>query len=285
MNKDYKIGSVIVAVDFSKHAAAACREGRALAKKWKVPLTFVHGFDDPAVSEERFDTIISSMTQFYEKRIKTVYKTKAQEKVFVRCGRPYEVILDAGKQEQNPLIIVGHQGATNRLEKMFLGSTAERVAQKSPFPVWIHRGALAAKMGRALIPCDLSDRGADTAKFLQRNAIGKVKTELFNVTMYPAPLFDLQSWRELSEEVRRQSGIRLEKFEKSYPALKVVQVQSQAKEDLSTHICKRARSFDFIAMAPRAAKGFFAGLGSVTSKVARQSSKPILIVPTSCFNT
>lgn len=275
MGKASQVRSIIVGVDFSKHSKSAVLQARSLAKKWNAPLTFVHGFEDPVVSEVRFGTIIRSLTHYHEKRIAKIYKVSGSEKVVVRCGRPYEIIIKAAGREPHPIIIMGHQGATSRFEKWFLGSTAERVAQKSPYPVWIHRGASVTKMSKALVPCDLTDRAAHTLEFLKKNNLGRQKSELFHAIRYATPVMDLQTWREMSESIEKENRHQLKKFKKMHPSLKVIETHG----DVFSCVEKRAKNFDFIALTPRVNKGFFAGFGSVTSSIVRQSQKPILIVP------
>ncbi len=55
-------------------------------------------------------------------------------RILMREGVPFNVILEIAEQKKVTSIFLGHQG-TNAVERMLLGSTAEKVARKSHVPV------------------------------------------------------------------------------------------------------------------------------------------------------
>jgi nucleotide-binding universal stress UspA family protein len=54
----------------------------------------------------------------------------------LRSGNPYKEIVNAAKQHGVGLIVIGSHGYTG-LERLLLGSTADRVAQYAPCPVLV----------------------------------------------------------------------------------------------------------------------------------------------------
>jgi nucleotide-binding universal stress UspA family protein len=270
-----KIKTIVVGVDFSKHSRAVVLQARTLAKKWKVPLVFVHGFEDPFVSEARFGDIIKHIGDHYSKDLHKFYKVEENEKVIVKCGRPFEQILAVSRKFSNSLIVIGHRGNTSFLSSLLLGSTAERVAQRSSSPVWIHRNRSVLASNKILVPCDLSDRAPYTVQFLKKNELGKTKLELFHVIEPPVPVLDYEAWQMMNKEAKRQSLDRLQKFKKTFPTLKIKEGWGETYIEIE----KYSKHFDLIAISPRHKKGFWQGFGSITSKIARSSNKSLLIIP------
>jgi nucleotide-binding universal stress UspA family protein len=54
----------------------------------------------------------------------------------LRSGNPYEEIVNAAKELGVGLIVIGSHGHTG-LERLLLGSTADRVVQYAPCPVFV----------------------------------------------------------------------------------------------------------------------------------------------------
>lgn len=270
-----KTQSIVVGVDFSKYSKSAVLQARVLSKKWKVPLTLVHAFEDPIVSEQRFPDIVAHETEYYRKRINRFYQVQNNETVAIKCGRPFEQILKVAGKLRRPLIVVGHRGNRGSFSRVFIGSTAERVAQKSTNPVWIHNGSKSIQPNRVLIPCDLSDRASHTAQFIKKNGFGRTKLDLFHVIVPPTPALDYEAWKISVKEVTRLNTEQVKKYKKKYPTLKMSEAWGNAFDEVE----RRAKGFDVIALSPREAKSFFQGFGSVTSKIVRASKKPVLVIP------
>jgi nucleotide-binding universal stress UspA family protein len=270
-----QIKSVLVAVDFSPQSKAAVAQARRFAKKFRVPLNFVHVFNDPFVSESRFADIIQSLKIFHGKRLRHYYKVTDKENVFVECGTPYQKILRVAKTLRSPLIVAGHTGLGNALVTALMGSTAEKLVMNSPCPVWIERGKGDHQTRSALIPTDLGDRAPQTETLVRRLGLGDRRREIFHVVPPPYPVLDLQAWREMTAEIERSNKEALKRFKAHNPKLTV----KEEWGNVAGEIAKRAKKFDFIALSPREHRGFFGGFGSVTAKLVRNSPIPMLVIP------
>lgn len=266
--------TIVVGVDFSRYSKAAVTQARAFAKKWSLPLVFVHGFDDPVIDETRFHSLVVHIKKELEKKARTYYKISPKEKIIVKCGRPFEEVLRTAEKFSKPLIVVGHRGQRGFFSKAFIGSTAERVAQRSKVPVWIHRGPNPVNVRRVLVPCDLSDRASQTTAFVKKSFATKA-VELFHVAQLPVPLMDFDTWNRMKLEAEKENSVKKRRFQKKYPSLKITEAWGVVFDEIE----KRARKSDLIAISPRKNKGFFAGFGSVTSKVVRTSKKCVLVIP------
>lgn len=275
MKSSGKIQSILVGVDFSKYSKSAVLQARLLAKTRSLPLTFVYVFDGPISGEQRYQSVVAHHSEYYKKRVNRVYKVQRHEAVVVKYGRTFEQILMLAGKLVGPLIVLGHRGDRGMFSKLFIGSTAERVAQKSTHPVWIHRGKKQIQLNKVLIPCDLSDRAPFTVQFLKKNGFGKTKLELFHAIVPPMVGLDYDSWKASVKEATRLNAEKFKKFKKKYPTLKISEAWGSAFDEVE----RRSKSFDVIALSPRSTKSFFQGFGSVTSKIVRASRKPVLVIP------
>lgn len=275
MKNSLSVQSVLVGVDFSKYSKSAVLQARALAEQWNVPMALVYGFTFPFLDELQYPDIIAFEIESYTKRLQRFYKVQKNEKIIVKCGKPVEQILKASQSLPQPLIVLGHRGSGGMISKFFFGSTAERVAQQSVNPVWIHRDHKSVQFNKVLIPCDLSDRAPYTAQFIKKNGPEKTKLELFHVIEQPMPLLDYEAWKTVVKESNRLNTARLKKFKKQHPDFKVIEEGGNVFDEIEN----RAKDFNFIALSPRKSKSFLQGFGSVTSKIVRSSQKSVLIIP------
>jgi nucleotide-binding universal stress UspA family protein len=275
MTTPYKIKTIIVGIDFSKSSKSALRQARQLAKAWKASLVVVHVLDNIIINENRFGGAIKKMTAHYREKITKHYRLDENEALVIKNGRPYEQILKTAKENSNSIVIIGNQGQSGIFSKIFLGSTAERVARHSSVPVWIHRDSKKVDPKKILVPSDFSDRAGHAKNFLQLNKLGTGKIEFFHVLAPAIPLLDFETWESMSAQIEQQNSLNLKKFKKAFPNINI----QEKRGNISIEIKKRAKSFDLIALSPRVNKGFLKGFGSVTSGILHSGHKPVLIIP------
>ncbi len=80
-------------------------------------------------------TMLDSIKERLNKLKKDLEKAGfTKVKVVVEEGIPFDVILDTAEKKKVSAIFLGHQGH-NAMERMLLGSTAEKVARKAKVPV------------------------------------------------------------------------------------------------------------------------------------------------------
>lgn len=139
MSFNYK--NIAVAIDFSEQSKKAFEHAIEVAKKSEATLQLVHVIDTKsfgaiAAYDLKYANELKEKAQ--EEMAKLVEKVKASgvEKVEVRIeeGSPKEILTSLPVD----LIVCGATGL-NRLEKMVLGSVAERVVRSASCDVFIVR--------------------------------------------------------------------------------------------------------------------------------------------------
>ncbi len=271
-----KIKTLIVGVDFSKYSKVVVQQAKMLSEKLKIPIVYVNIFEQPYVSEWILKTALAELERHFEKEIRKTYKLNKKDKVIVRCGQAFQHILDIAKKFTNPLIVVGHRGKSGVFARFFIGSTAERLALKSPFPVWIHRGKRPIFPKHVLVPCDLTKRGRHALDSVKAMGFGSnLQVELYHVIQPPFPVLDYAAWSNTYERIKEKNISMIRMFKKKNPGLKVVEIEGDINEEIE----QQSRKFDLVAITPREHKGSFASFGSVTSKVVRQGDTSVLVVP------
>lgn len=268
--KNMNINYLVVGVDFSDYSKFVIREARELAKRMKVPIVYVHSYNDERWPEH----VRTEITKSLPDQIRDTYGLDSKADVRTGFGNAAQFILETADSLVNPLIVVGHKGQ-NILERLLLGSTAEKIAQLSPYPVWIHRGEKVIFPDKVLVPSDL---GRQTNKTLrQLNGLSKnisPKIELYHVSEEPFPLLESTNWNYLYADIMAHEDKQFTQFKRNHPDLKIVREQGV---DVAGMIKKHSRQFDVVAVSPKGkgqSKPFF---GHVAAKLMRSSDKPVLV--------
>lgn len=130
---------VLVATDFGEPAERAIVTASELATKFDAKLTLVHAYAMPTtIYDERAywptaDIIKNAELALAGALAKTRERAPAAESVLVR-GDPREGILAVARERNADLIVTGTHGRKG-LQRVFLGSVAERVVRTAPIPV------------------------------------------------------------------------------------------------------------------------------------------------------
>ncbi len=275
--------TIVVGVDFSTYSKIVVKQASQMAKEYKAQLILVHTLNSASFMSGQFpfvdleDEFIQPLTKevisFYKLK-NLIAEMKLEAKVVVNIGRPAEGIIAIAKQQDHPLIVVGHKGKSTFMGRFFIGSTAEQLALHSPFPVWIHRGNDVKFPKKILLPCDFSKRSTTSLAAAQSlNGLPKTKYEFFHVIQEPLPVLDINQWKQRMNEIKRQESAHQREFRKRFPQIPLKSVTGEA----APLIAKESKKFDLIAMAPHSREGLFAGFGSVTAKVVRSGDTPVLI--------
>jgi len=129
--------NIVLAVDGSRYSAAAAIEAINTAKRNKSMLIIVAVVlsesippMDIAFSQTQRDLVADKELKESEENVKAVKAAAQKEGVSVTGlilgGTPYEAIVDIAKEKNADLIVLGSHGKTG-LEKLLMGSVAERV--------------------------------------------------------------------------------------------------------------------------------------------------------------
>jgi len=146
--------NLLVPIDFSEHSKKTIGYATQLAALTGARIKILHVFqipDYPAafyqglyVEHERVKIHVDAASREAKAQLALVAEQiwakglEAQSKL--RLGNPYEEIVDEAKEMGADLIVIGSHGSRG-LERLLLGSTAERVVQYSPCAVLIVKDA------------------------------------------------------------------------------------------------------------------------------------------------
>lgn len=265
------IKNLIVALDLSDYSRLVVKEAQKLGYEMKVPVTYVHAFEfDYSIHGAKKDLRKTLVDQ-----IKATYDLGDDDNIIIRYGYPAKQVIAAAKKFADPMIMVGHKGFSS-IVNFFLGSTAEWLATKSPFPVWVHRGTKVVLPKKVLIPSDLGTQTEHTLNQVDKfSHIFKSELEIYHVAHVPVYMFDYPEWSNIYGEIMSADEFNFKQFQKSHPNLKAV----REKGDVVEKVVNRAKNFDLVAVAPRDKSSRFPTLGSVASKVIRSANVPVLICP------
>ncbi len=267
--------TILVAVDLSKYSHVVVRQAKELAGEMGLPLVYVYVFEDISIIKEDFDVKKYQIVRDYDQQIRSEYVLDAGDKVFIKFGRAYEEIIKLAKGLSQPFIVAGHRG-NNPILRFFTGSTAERLAQCSPFPVWIHKKQSVSMPKRILVASDLSATSSQTiAKANEFKSALHAKLEVLHVVPEPVPILDIEFYSQLYKNIKREDSRQLKIFKKKHPSLITV----KAKGSIVGQIQARAKAFDVLAVSPHNRKASLAPMGSITAKLIRTGDTPLLILP------
>ena len=274
--KKAKIQSVIVGVDFSKYSKIVELQARALADLLRVPLVFVYVSQELGTSSWASGKKRKHLVNLYTTKIKMKYSITESETLLIKNGRAYSELISVSKDYPSPLIVVGFRGDHGAASRFFLGSTAERLALHSPFPVWIQRGQTVCLPKNILIPTDFSARSRNTIEGAKKLGVNSMAITLHHVFQPPMVPLTAKDAAMLTQEIRASNARELDRFRRKYASFSVAETRSS---NIVGEINKVSKSFDAIAISPRDHGGLAPSFGSVTSKLVRSTEKALLVIP------
>jgi nucleotide-binding universal stress UspA family protein len=138
-----EIKTLLYATDFSKGSARASDLARSLAETCGASMTLLHVITELSdrharlVSAEVYEKLaqqievqaIKDMSKFRHRYFKDM-----PVRTEIAIGKSHEEIIRQGKKIGADLILMGTHGRAG-IEKMLMGSTAEKVVRSSPIPV------------------------------------------------------------------------------------------------------------------------------------------------------
>ncbi len=141
-----QIKTILVPLDFSPTSIEALSYAVPLAKKFGAALHLAHVSDKKEASEVfRPDELTCETVewiQFLRDRLLLIHQKHFPpfwpKNDHVRAGEPYEQICNLARELDAGLIVIGTRGQTG-LQRILLGSTAERVVRFAPCPVLVVR--------------------------------------------------------------------------------------------------------------------------------------------------
>ena len=135
---------ILVPVDFSPCSLEAYRVAVSLARSFEAALSLLHVVDRRTLEAARELGLITA--EIDEKNLHAEARRRFREFLArapadlpsdrkIVTGLPFQEIVQATRQEQIDLIVMGRYGGSGELEKIFFGSTAEKVVRIAPCAV------------------------------------------------------------------------------------------------------------------------------------------------------
>lgn len=267
---------ILLALDFGKSSENVVGSAIELAKVFQSTIIPLHVLPDD-ITNEKVSTLLKETA---EAKLSEVTQKILNEGVAVKApltlsGTPYEVISRTAANADVNLILMG-SGETQKGDVFRLGTTAERVIQKSEKPVFIIKEEILLNVHHILCPVDFSE----ASKRALQNAITiarKFKSELtiLNVCEVPkSSWFPSGSFMELENDLRcKEDKEQFETFLEEFTLTDITWTREMPKGSPSEEILSVAsrKMIDLLIMGTAGRKGLNRMfMGSVTEKVIRE---------------
>src|SRR5688572_3215536 len=135
---------IVIPVDFGEQSMIALGQSYNLARLSKSEITLLHVIDDDFLKHFQENNYEGQVRSDLKKRLdeladKVHHETGVKVNTSIRSGKIYEEIVEAAKDVNAALIVMGTMGAVG-LKKRILGSNASRVVRESLCPVITIKG-------------------------------------------------------------------------------------------------------------------------------------------------
>ena len=299
------IRHVVAATDFSDAAAGGLAWAAAVARAHGARLTLVHAVAPPmpvadfaAPPLQVDEDLRAAAEERLAEALEGVSLEGVEAQGVLRDGTPSQAVLDLVDEDGADLVVVGTRGLTG-FRHLLLGSTAERIVQRSPVPVLsVHPGdpppdgrtdQPGGGPGTILVPTDFSEdaRAAlDAAeRCLARTEAGDpVRVILLHVFHIPAEYRSYGpsgSFFEITEGLADTLRERLEELARPLrengSEVEVAVVEGIPAEAI-VHAAEE-RGADLVAMGTHGRSGLaHLLLGSTAERVVQHARCPVLTV-------
>jgi len=287
---------IVAATDFSEPAELGLAWAASIARTHGAALTVVHALAPPMPVADFAAPplhVDRELRESAEKRLHEVLKQAPLEgvhtEVALRDGTPSQAIIDLVGEVDAGLVVVGTRGLTG-FRHLLLGSTAERIVQKSPVPVLsVHPGdgVPLHEPRTILVPTDFSEdaeAALATAERTLRLVEAETRVILLHVFHVPAEYRSYGpagSFFEFTEELSQTLNERIAALAKPFRDQGLV-VDAMVAEGIPAEVIVREaeeRQVDLIAMGTHGRSGLaHLLLGSTAERVVQHAGCPVLTV-------
>lgn len=307
---DARIQKILVAVDFSETSAAALRQAVALAKSLGAAVTVVHVLTNlrealekmPAAA--RWKLVAGDIDEFerelrqdsdrqLDEMIAPFADVKLERETLV--GKAHAELVRAVLRDRHDLVIAGTQGLS-MVKKLFVGSTAQKLVQCCPAPVWIVPPGGDRPLSKILAPVDYSDASAKALGYAgllaeRHQAALHVLHVLDDKDLLELPQVAEQPDKQLSayrRELKKSSSEHLHEFVAARLPASVTPEYLLAHGAPWQMIDSNAKRLDAdLIVLGSVGRGGLAGLflGNTAERVLAAARRPLLIVKPDEFVT
>lgn len=304
--KKTNIRNILAPIDFSKISIQAIETAKRLAKRFNatIHLAHVHQFGYPATFMGRIFSAGELPESFEEHRSKQLveqltaiaskFGLSSRDQTHLRMGAaPFDEICRLAQEIPADLIVMPTHGYTG-LKHVLLGSTAERVVQHSPCPVFVVRqekrkleAGLVFTADTILVPVDFSgcSRGGLQYAIGFANEFG-AKIILLHATylgyIYTSEGTAIYDVRGLQEAARKDAERQMRELVRAVKFGPVKFETVLASRSPVLDICAFAddHDVDLIITSTHGLTGFkHVLIGSIAEQVVRHAPCSVLVVP------
>ena len=139
-----KFSRILVGCDFSPDSEAAFQYGLSLAQEFQAELHLVHVIEPPvyvdldmpgtAIDTEHMETLRDRLNQKLSLLVPMEARHWCEPRISLLEGLPYEVLAHYAERNEIDLVVLGARGYS-LVEKLFIGSTTDRVVRRTLCPV------------------------------------------------------------------------------------------------------------------------------------------------------
>jgi len=289
-----RLGTILVAHDFSPHSEAALRRAVDLAKHAKGRIHLLHAYAWPVRGVMPYDVAMpagvwDAIREGTEEALEGVRAGVARQGVEataeVTSLLPVEAILTAQKEVGADVVAVGTRGLTG-LKHAVLGSVAERTVRHAPCPVLsVKEGDPGGLPRRIVAATDFSPDG-DHARDVAVDLAKQVGAELHLVHAFDIPLalvtpYEVAVPDSLVREAREAAKKRLDAAAEAVRARGVTATSHLAEVPAAPAIAEVAAETkaDLVVIGTRGHTGLkHVLLGSVAERTLRLAPCAVLAV-------
>ncbi len=285
-----EIKKILLPVDFSKITPFVTCRSKLLAKTFSAKLLLFHVLE--TVPDNELPTEINTIVKGYldeliKGRIADMQDIEQEIKeegieyeIVGEAGKPYEEIVKASVKYNIDLIIIGN---SNKVKKLILGSTAERVVRYSPKPVWVCKDRTCHTIKNILVPIDFSIFSEEAMKWgIYLSKIFDAKLTLLHIVkpIIRSPTY-IKLLKEKKLSLREIAHLEMDKFLMKFDltdlryTTKILMGEPHKK---IAQVAKKENS-QLIIMGTHGRSGLsYLILGSVTERVLENACCDILAV-------
>lgn len=289
-----QIKTILVPMDFSRGSMEALSYAIPLAKQFRAAVHLVHVSESDDASNvsgvRHLMRETAKSIEFLRQRLSETHKKHlsafSPENCHVRTGQPFQEICDLAREINAGLIVIGTRGQTG-LQRILLGSTAERVVRFASRPVLVVRGCKEPKeitLRNILAPIDFSQcsmSGAMYAAFFATTFDARLL--LLHVFSGVMPAATVNASQAKNDAIDLENArLDMEAFTQ-LDFLRKVECATEIRAGYAVdEICREAAKSkaDLVVIATHGRSGFNRMLlGSVAEHVVRYAECPVMVVP------
>ena len=280
-----EVRTILVPVDFSAHSRAAALRACELADVSGASIRLIHALDLPAIAKQRglAHHLYDELRRSEKKKLADLLADLAHRKLRVSGTleerEPNDMIAEAAASEDVDLIVMGTHGYRG-LDRMFLGSVAERTIMTTGTPVMTvkeNEWDAASKIRRILLAVDPSS-GAEAAAALAIGWAGLLGAEIEVVHVVE----DTSNSSGTANWSRQAASERLDAMVHDMSEQGISAIAELMDGPAAIGIEKRSEAgrFDLLVLgrskAMQSSRGFF---GSVSASLLKRVKCSVLLGP------